>query len=145
MKSILKFAALLIVFQLGACNDDNETSKRDIKIDMLTASSWGNAQVTHTPDGDLSIQYTDFAIVFTGNSSDGFDGTYIISNGGYAFSENAGKWKFSDDLSKIILDSGKELAYQLDETNLHLDFTVASAGSKVAGVSGHFVFDLQPL
>lgn len=143
MKNILKITALLVVIQLGACGDDKEGGM-DAKTKMLTAVPWGNAQVTHSPDGDLSDQYTDFAIVFTGNASDGFDGTFLISNGGYAFSENAGKWKFSDDGDQIIFDSGKEMDIQLDADHLQLDFIVPAPGGKVAGLSGHFVFDLQP-
>jgi hypothetical protein len=144
MKSIIKLTALLFVLQLGACKDEKE-SGTDVKTKMLTAESWGNAQVTHTPDGDLSDQYTNFAIVFTSNASDGFDGTFVVSNGGYAFSENAGKWKFSNDLDQIIFDSGKVIDFQLDETHLELDFIVPTPGGRVSGISGHFIFDLQPL
>ncbi len=144
MKNILKFAALLILFQLNACKDDNE-SGTNANTRMLTASPWGNAQVTHTTDGDLSDQYTDFAIAFTDNSSDGFDGTFIVSNGSYAFSENTGQWKFNDDFTQIILDSEKVMDIQLDEDHLKLDFTVPTPGGRLAGVSGHFTFDLQPL
>jgi hypothetical protein len=144
MKNILKITTLLIVLQLPACKDDNEKSERDLKTDMLT-TSWGDAQVMHTPGGDLSGQYTNFMIVFTDNGSGDFDGTYIISYGGYAFSETTGKWKFNDALNQIILDSGKEMDMQLDENYLQLDFITASSGGKVKGLSGHFVFDLQPM
>jgi hypothetical protein len=144
MKNILKITTLLIVLQLPACKDDNEKSERDLKTDMLT-TSWGDAQVMHTPDGDLSNQYTNFMIVFTDNGSGDFDGTYIISNGGNAFSEDTGKWKFNDALNQIILDSGKEMDMQLGEGHLQLDFITVPAGGKVKGLSGHFVFDLQPM
>jgi hypothetical protein len=144
MKSSYKIAVLLIIIHLTACQDNNEKSNREIKTDMLTAASWGNAHVTHTPDGDLSNQYTHFAMSFTSSGLNGFDGTYIIFNGGHAFTENTGKWKFSDDLSQIILDSGKEMDIQLNEVNLQLDFIVAPIGGRVGGVSGHFVFDLRP-
>jgi hypothetical protein len=145
MKSIFKITALLVLIQLWSCGgDDNEKSEREMQVDVIAATPWGHAQVTHNPDGDLSDQYTNFMMVFTGEASDSFDGTYIISNGGFAFSENAGKWKFNDTLDKIILDSGKEMDIQLDETHLQLDF-VTPPGGKVVGLSGHFVFDLQPL
>ncbi len=144
MKNILKFTALLILLQMSACKDDNE-SGTDARTKMLTASPWGNAQVTHTPDGDLSDRYADFAIVFTDDASDGFDGTFVVSNGSYAFSENAGKWKFNDDFTQIILDSEKEMDFQLDESHLELNFIVPPAGGRVAGVSGQFTFDLLPL
>jgi hypothetical protein len=142
MKSIIKLTILLIVLQLGACKD--EKSETEVKTKMLTAASWGNAQVTHS-DGDLSGQYANFAIGFTKNKSEGFDGTFIISGGGYAFSETAGKWKFSDNFEQIIFDSGKEIDIELSADQLKLDFTVPAPGGKVAGLSGHFVFVLQPL
>lgn len=145
MKNILKAILLLLTIQLAACSSDGGSDGMDAKTKMLTAAPWGNAQVTHSPDGDLSDQYTDFAIMFTANSSDGFDGTFVVSNGGYAFSENAGRWRFNDDFTKIIFDSEKEMDIELSENHLQLDFIVAPAGGKVAGISGHFVFDLQPL
>lgn len=144
MKSILKITLLLAVLQLTACQDENEKSERDLQTDLLTATPWSHAQVMHSPDGDLSDQYEDFSIVFTDQASDGFDGTFAVSNGGYAFSESSGKWRFNDELTQIIFDSEKEMDIQLDETHLQLDFVVASPGGKAAGLSGHFVFDLQP-
>lgn len=144
MKNLIKLTPLVLLISLASCKDGNEQSKQDTKTKMLTAASWGHAQVTHT-DGDLSDQYTDFAIVFTGNASDGFDGTFIVSNGGYAFEENAGQWKFNDDFTKIIFDSEKELEFELSEDLLTLDFIVPSQGGRAAGVSGHFVFELQPM
>lgn len=144
MKNLFNIAALLIVISFGACNNDDEPNAHDAKVNTLTANSWGDATVTHA-DGNLSSQYDNFVIVFSGNSSDGFDGTFVIANGGYAFSETSGKWKFSEDLSQIIFDSGKEMEFELSENSLQLDFTVTSAGGRAAGLSGHFVFDLKPL
>lgn len=145
MKKLIKISVLLILFQLTACSEDTEKSEKDVKIDMLTANSWSHAQVMHSPDGDLSAQYEDFSILFTDNASNGFDGTFAISNGGYAFTEDAGQWKFNDDLNQIILDSDKVMDIQLDETHLQLDFITSASGGRAAGLSGHFVFDLQPL
>lgn len=141
MKNIFRITILLALIQLGACSDD-KGSGQDAQTKMLTAEPWSHAQVTHS-DGDLSDQYENFVIVFTSHPSGGFDGTFIISNGGYAFSETSGQWKFDD--SKIILDSGKEMEFELTENSLQLDFTVAPPDGKAAGLSGHFTFDLQPL
>ena len=145
MKNILKLSALLVLFYLSACNDDNELSKKEQYIEMLTTTSWAHAVVTHGTDGDLSDQYADFIIAFSKTSSTGYDGTFIVSNGGYAFPENAGKWKFNDNLTTITLDSGRELEFELSKTNLMLDFTVAPSGGRVEGISGQFTFELQPL
>jgi hypothetical protein len=143
MKNFIKLTVLFCVLLFGACKDD-KPSRAEVKTKMLTAATWGHAQVTHS-DGDLSGQYANFAIGFTRNASDGFDGTFIISGGGYAFSETAGKWKFSDDFTQIIFDSGKTIDIELSADHLQLDFTVPAPGGKAAGLSGHFIFDLLTL
>lgn len=144
MKTLFKVLALLIVFQLTSCKDEGGDEKSAAQIEMLTATTWAHAQVTHD-DGDLSDQYENFAIDFTENPSNGFDGTFVVSNGGYAFEESSGLWKFNEDFSKIILDSGKEMDAELSETGLSLEFTVATEGGKLNGISGNFLFDLSPL
>lgn len=141
MKNIFRTIILLALFQLGACSDDKESGP-DAKTKMLTAQPWAHAQVTHS-DGDLSDQYENFVILFTSNKSGEFDGTFLISNGTPAFSETSGMWKFEGD--QIILDSGKEMDFVLDENNLELDFFTSPTGGRVMGLSGHFIFDLQPL
>ena len=142
MKNIIKLTVLLMVFLSFACDD--KPSKADVKTKMLTTKTWGHAQVIHS-DGDLSNQYENFAIGFTRNASKGFNGTFVISGGGYAFPETTGKWKFSADFNQIIFDNGKEIDIKLSADHLQLDFTVPAPGGKIAGLSGHFVFDLQPL
>ena len=144
MKNIIKITALLFALHLSGCSDDSEKGKQDEMTKMLTASGWGHASVTHS-DGDLSDQYTHFSILFTDKKSGSSDGTYFISNGGHAFSETTGTWKFSDDQSQIILDSGKTMDIQLDDTHLQLDFTTGNPAMRTMGLSGHFIFDLQPL
>jgi hypothetical protein len=143
MRNVLKLVAGLLLFTT-ACSDSNEKSKSDVTIEMLTAASWGHAEVTHDPDGDLSDQYEDFVIVFTDNGSGEFDGTFVVSSGGYAFEEASGNWRFTDDDSKIVFDSDKEIEFEVSDDHLRLEFTTP-AGGKITGVSGHFVFDLQPL
>lgn len=143
MKNILTLIAIVALFQLSACKDDNEANTHDQNVAMLTASAWGNPTVNH-PDGDLSDQYTDFIIAFTKKPTDGFDGIFVVGNGGYAFPESTGKWKFSEDLSQIIFDSGRELDIELSATNLNLDFIVTPEGGRIDGLSGHFTFDLTP-
>ena len=143
MKKLFNLAALLIVISLGACKDD-ELSAHDQKVKTLTDHSWGSPAVTHA-DGDLSSQYAELVIAFTKNSSNGFDGAFVIGNGGYAFPEPSGKWKLSEDLTQIIFDSGEEMEMQLSGDHLRLEFTVVPSGGRAAGLSGHFVFDLKPL
>jgi hypothetical protein len=144
MKNIFRLTILLALIQFSACSDDNNGGSKSAKSTILTKEPWAHAQVSHT-DGDLSSQYTNFVIVFTKNASDGFDGTYVISNGGHAFTETSGKWKFSEDFSQILFDSGKEINIELTEDHLKLDFIAPPPGGKVAGLSGHFIFELQPL
>jgi len=144
MKAIRKIIVLLTLLQASGCHE-NEMSEKGKDVKLLTETPWSHSVVTHATDGDLSDQYESFAIAFTKNPADGFEGTFVISNGGYAFPENSGKWKFNDDLDRIIFDSGRELSYQLVEGILSLDFTVSAPGGRVSGLSGHFVFELKPL
>lgn len=144
MNTLFKVIVLLMALQLTSCKDEQGENERSEQIEMLTATTWANAQVLHD-DGDLSDQYTNFAIVFTSNPSNGFDGGFVISNGGYAFPENSGLWKFNDDFSMIILDSEKEMVVELSKEHLQLEFSVAVEAGKLYGTSGNFTFDLQPL
>jgi hypothetical protein len=145
MKKTLTLIAIVTLFQLSACKDNTELSQHDQNVNVLTASNWGSPTVINDSDGDLSDQYSDLLMVFTKKTIDGFDGTYVIANGLYAFPETTGKWKLSDDLTKIVFDSGREIDYTLSESNLHLDFTVTPTGGRINGLSGHFTFDLKPL
>jgi hypothetical protein len=144
MKKILTLTALIVLFQLSACKDDNEANNHDQSVAMLTASAWGSPTVMNATDGDLSDQYSDMIMVFNKKPDSGFDGTYVIGNGLYAFPETTGKWKFNSDLTKIVFDSGREISYTLSKTNLHLDFVVAPIGGRINGLSGNFTFDLKP-
>lgn len=144
MKTLFKVITLLIVSQLTSCKDEPGENEHAEKVKMLTASTWANAQVTHD-DGDLSDQYTNFAIVFTSNRSNGFEGSFVVSNGGYAFPESSGLWKFNDDFSKIIFDSEKEITFELTKEHLQLQFSVAVEAGKLYGITGNFTFDLQPM
>jgi hypothetical protein len=144
MKKLLTLTMLIVLAQMFACDDDNVNPKsQDVKL--ITATTWSHASVTHSTDGDLSDQYENFVISFTRKAENGFEGIFIISNGGYAFPENTGKWKFHDDFDKIIFDSGRQIQYDVEANTLHLDFNVAPPGGRANGLSGHFVFDLKPL
>jgi hypothetical protein len=145
MKNILRICALLFALQAISCDDNNEVNPQSQEVDLLTASPWSHSIVIHATDGDLSDQYKNFVISFTKDPDSSFEGTFIVSNGGHAFPETTGKWRFNDDLTLIIFDSGRELQYGIDNNTLHLDFTVAPIGGRIAGLSGHFTFELKPL
>jgi hypothetical protein len=143
MKNFLTLIAIVALLQMSACKDDSEVNLHNQSVAMLTAAAWGNPTVIH-PDGNLSDQYTDFIIAFTKKPADGFDGLFVVGNGGYAFRENSGKWKFSEDRTQIIFDSGRELDIALSSTHLKLDFIVTPEDGRINGLSGHFTFDLTP-
>lgn len=143
-KRILNLLLLTVLIGLGACKDD-EPNKQDIMTDILTANVWGDATVTHEVDGDLSFQYEDFAIQFTKQAANGYNGSFLVSNGGSAFPDVTGKWKFNSELTKIIFDTGKEMDFTLTESKLTLEFTVSAMGGRVSGLDGHFIFELIPL
>lgn len=143
-KRILNLLVLSLLIGFGACKED-EPGQEDILTNMLTANAWANAIVTHEVDGDLSFQYEDFAIQFTKQPTDGYAGNFLVSNGGSAFPDVAGKWKFNSDQSKIIFNTGKEMVFELTDNTLELNFTVSATGGRVSGLDGHFIFELSPL
>ena len=136
---------LIGLAQMFACDD--EVNPRSQDVQLITATPWSHASVINSTDGDLSDQYKNFVISFTNKAENGYEGTYVISNGGYAFPENTGKWKFHDELeNKIVFESGRQIQYDVTKESFQLDFTVAPPpGGRVDGLSGHFVFDLKPL
>ncbi len=145
LKILLRVSLVMILVQLIACDDNGSSSEPDTKKDLLTTSTWGTPVVTHA-DGNLSADYSDFAITFTNNAViNGFDGTYIISNGGHAFEDPSGQWKLNEEQTMIIFDSGREIQFEVSEGHLKLDFTVTESGGRSNGLSGHFVFELKPL
>jgi len=144
MKNILTLTILAVYFLVASCDDDDANAKSK-ELRLLTATPWSHAVVNHATDGDLSDQYETFAISFSKNVENGYDGTFIISNGGYAFPENTGRWKFDEQLDLIIFDSGREIQFQVNENTLHLELSVDNPGGRTNGLSGHFTFDLKPL
>jgi hypothetical protein len=144
LKILLRVSMLMMLVQLIAC-DDEQSTETDTKRNLLTTNTWGTPVVTHA-DGNLSADYSDFAITFTTNAVvSGFEGTYIVSNGGHAFEDPSGQWKLNEDQTMIIFDSGREIQFEISEGHLKLDFTVIESGGRSNGLSGHFVFELKPL
>jgi hypothetical protein len=141
VRMILLVAALLIV----GCKDNNELTAAEKDVALLTGTTWGSASVINHTDGDLSYLYEDLIIQFVKKPTDGFDGTFEVSNGGYAFPENSGKWKLNADTKKITLDSGRELDFQIQPSTLVLDFIIIPQGGRVKGLSGHFTVSLHSL
>lgn len=143
-KIIFRVLAVAMIAQLTACDDDSG-SDANTRRTFLTTNTWGTPVVTHA-DGNLSQDYADFAITFTRNAViSGYDGTYIVSNGGHAFEDPSGQWKLNDDETMIIFDSGREIQFEVSGDRLKLDFTVTESGGRTNGLSGHFVFELKPI
>jgi hypothetical protein len=145
MKTYIKLLVLVMTMQFIACKDDNSISAREQSINTITNVAWGNATVNSATDGNLSAEYQHLTIQYTKRSVDGYDGTFIVSNGSHAFPEASGKWKFDDTLTKLILDSGRELDCQLSKEKLTLDFIITPTSGRVKGLSGHFNVELLPL
>jgi hypothetical protein len=144
LKILYRIVMLVIIAQLAACSDES-ASATDTKHALLTSNTWGTPTVSHA-DGNLTQDYADFTITFTTNAViSGFDGTYIISNGGHAFTDPSGQWKFNEEQTLIVFDSGREIQFEVSEGLLKLDFTVADSGGRLNGLNGHFVFELKPI
>jgi hypothetical protein len=125
-----------------SCDKENEVSPREQKLELLTADAWITTQVLNI-DGDLTATYKNFSIAFLRKHGPDFEGDYYIANGGRAFKETMGEWKFNDDLTKIILSSGAEIEFTLTEDSLVLKFFVAPVNGRVEGLSGNFTFILK--
>jgi hypothetical protein len=131
----------IIVFNTACA--DTEMSKRDAKIKQLTRAPWFPESVVHEADGDLTHQYETLAFSFTKNGSADFDGEYFVVNGGVAFPDAVGKWKFSDSLSTIILNNGQEVDAVVKDNALTLAVVVLPAsGGRVQSVTGRLTFRL---
>lgn len=144
LKILFRILMLAMVAQLTAC-DDEPSAEGDTKRNLLTTNTWGTPVVTHA-DGNLSDDYSDFVITFTTNPViSGYEGTYIISNGGHAFADPSGQWKLNEERTLIVFDSGREIQFEVSEDRLKLDFTVTDSGGRINGLSGHFVFELKPI
>jgi hypothetical protein len=134
---ILIFASVLI-----QCSSSSDPDAKEEKIKWLTHDAWVAENVS-SDEGDLTFQYTDFVIIFMRNPNDTFDGDYYSTGGGHAFSELIGRWKFNDDLSKLLLDGGKEIRIIASKEKLTMNFFVAPSGGRVSGLSGNFTFVLK--
>jgi hypothetical protein len=144
MKSTCAIALTIILLIANSCSDkETGADERTLKINEIVSSPWTNAVVTHSTDGDLSFQYEDFSIAFIKNPGSSYDGDFIVTHGGYAFEEHYGKWKLDEVSSQIILSTGKQMEFVLTENILRLEFTVDNTSGRTAGVSGHFIFELQ--
>ncbi|MBX2964124.1 MAG: hypothetical protein KF687_16555 [Cyclobacteriaceae bacterium] len=143
MKSILTISAIAFLLAFSACSSDDAVNERDQQINLLTSAPWITQSVMHATDGDLTDQYQNFSITFIKNPVSGFDGDYFVVNGSYAFPEPSGKWKFSNDLTKLIFINGQDLDASVTNSLLTLHFVVASPGGRTTGLSGQFTFVLK--
>jgi hypothetical protein len=144
MKTLNLFLIMLITSSaFFKCTTEDDLSRKDEKIEMLTRAPWVADNVSNDADGDLTFQYTNFVIAFVRNGDGSFDGDYYLSEGGHAFPEPYGKWKFSDDLDELIFSTGREMGADLSEDNLTLTFYLAPVDGRVKGLSGDFTFRLK--
>jgi hypothetical protein len=143
MKTPKLLLALLALFGYNQCAEDHHVTLKESQIRMLTSNVWIPALVENSSDGDLTFQYTDFAIAFIKSDKQGFDGDYYLSGGGNAFKELFGKWRFNDDLTKLVLQNGREMDLELSSNALTLSFYQAPVNGRVQGLSGVFTFHLK--
>jgi len=145
MKSI-KFTAIFILLaaSFSQCSKDDPSAKSR-KISILTSDVWITESVTNSADGDITFQYTDFAIAFVKDGEAGFDGEYYLTGGGIAFPELTGKWKFNKNLNQLILQNGREMDIVVSSNALELSFHIEPSGGRIRGLSGDFIFKLKKI
>ena len=134
---------LLMACLAMSCGNDDEPNVQEQKVNLLTADTWVIDQVVSKSDGNLTEQYKDFAIAFLKKEASEFEGDYFIVDGGHAFQQATGKWRFSDDLTKLVLSDGKEIEFSLTAESLTLEFHVVPPNGRVGGLGGDFKFILK--
>jgi hypothetical protein len=139
MKSLL----LILAVVGSACSDDNSFDPEKQQTKWLTSDVWVVDRVENDADGDLTFQYPNFAIAFVDTDDNAFSGEYYVTGGGKIFLEGFGKWRFSDDQQKIILQNGREMEVVLSRTLLTLSFFADVSSGRTDGVSGNFTFKLK--
>lgn len=140
MKLTFKLMLILLVASYG-CSKDESLSKHDQMVKNL-AATWGNAKVMHATDGDLSSQYTGFALTFAKSAGSGMDGIFVVENGGHAFPDASGQWSLSSDLTKIETSTGNNWEFTLKDNAMTLEFDIPEAGGRIQGLTGRVVFEL---
>lgn len=126
LKSLLAMAMMASVLILSSCGKDDDPAKS--KTVLLTQHTWKFSAVTSDfPGFDLFKE--EFA---TDYESDEFkfneDKTYTYTNTADASANMSGKWEFSSDETKLILDKGTDdeetyTVVKLDEGTLETSIT----------------------
>jgi hypothetical protein len=133
---------IAIAFTFLQCSKDDSGVKEE-KINMLTSGAWVPGSVINSEDGDLTSEYRDFTIIFLKTSDSLFDGDYYVSQGGRAFPESHGSWKFGSDLSALHFSDGREVELEVSNESLTLELNITPSGGRVKGLSGGFTFNLK--
>ncbi|HEY0741855.1 MAG TPA: hypothetical protein VGD40_10345 [Chryseosolibacter sp.] len=134
--------AMLVVLVVIQCSKEKDPSPKEQKMHMLTDGAWMVDKVHNNADGDITSLYATFAIAFSKSPFGNFEGDYYVAAGGRAFPDVYGHWRFNEDLSRLILDNGREMEISLSDKILTLRFSLAPTGGRMDGLSGDFTFTL---
>ena len=132
LAALFMMAVALVFF--AACTSDEDNRIEPPTAQEIIERTWTLETLEVTENGldvsDLST-YDNFSLVIG-------EGTYAVQNGGDAFPNSTGTWRFaSDDVQKdIILDEGSDEEVFVEVTSLQSDdfrFTFTREGRIIGG------------
>ena len=132
LAALFMMAVALVFF--AACTSDEDNRIEPPTAQEIIERTWTLETLEVTENGldvsDLST-YDNFSLVIG-------EGTYAVQNGGDAFPNSTGTWRFaSDDVQKdIILDEGTDEEVFVEVTSLQSDdfrFTFTREGRIIGG------------
>lgn len=131
--------------------DPDEETLVEQRLALLENTTWVTGPDGITKDGsDLSSEYpyfADFELTFTGNLN--ADRT-ALSSGSYTTNDegevlNSGTWSFKEgDEANTIVMNGLDVAYEVSETSLRLEFVRSDDNARTTAISGEYIFNLVP-
>jgi len=147
---IYRFIILAVItflaIPIGGCStetiEDPQPDPLQVQLNALLqngGASWSTVGGTVRKDGfDVSSQFTGFTVTFG-------EFTYTTQNSVDTAWPGSGTWQFSNNNPNTILrDDGVLIDVSLSSNFLHLRFTVdGSAGGRVEGIAGEFIFALS--
>jgi len=146
---IYRFIILAVITSLaipiGGCStetiEDPQPDPLQVQLNALQngGASWSTVGGSVSKDGfDVSSQFTGFTVNFG-------EFTYTTQNSVDTAWSGSGTWQFSNNNPNLILrDDGVLIDVNLNGNTLVLRFTVdGTAGGRVAGIAGEFIFALS--
>jgi hypothetical protein len=146
----------LLLFLCFACEEEGGTTPEpdeetlvEQQLALLESTTWVPGSITKDGSDLISeyLYFADFELTFNGSLN--ADRT-ALSSGSYTTKDegevlNSGPWSFKvGDEANTIVMSGLDVAYEVSETSLRLEFVRSEDNARTTAISGEYVFNLVP-